>query len=239
MRFWQQEESDNPAWPGLVDIFAFSLVLIILFYLGLEKRVQELIQENLALKAELEEIIAGVPNELKDFLERLNNIIDPEKIIVKPNIPANQVEIFLAQIHNPGKKEKEPITFEIGEYKLSPDNHLRLRELTAKIFIAIKDWPLIVEINGTADPQPLNASTPPRDNTELSALRAATVASTLVGAAPEIGKQLQIVGLGVKGELLDPPPANPREAYKQFRTVGLVVRVDIIKKLKRNQILTP
>ncbi|MCL4502008.1 MAG: hypothetical protein M1438_09145, partial [Deltaproteobacteria bacterium] len=69
---------------------------------------------------------------------------------------------------------------------------------------------------------------PPRNNTELSALRAAAVAGVLEKAAPGLGHFLRVTGLGVKGkEHPLNPGENPDKIYRQYRTVNLVLKIDV------------
>ena len=59
MGWWRREEEDNPAWPGLVDIFAFTLVFVMLLWFGtdwreekknLEEELNRLRNENAAFQ---------------------------------------------------------------------------------------------------------------------------------------------------------------------------------------------
>ncbi|MBU4447250.1 MAG: hypothetical protein KKD99_01595, partial [Proteobacteria bacterium] len=53
---WRRREDggENPAWPGLVDIFAFTMVFIMLLWLGTDwpQKVRDLETENQTLRAE-------------------------------------------------------------------------------------------------------------------------------------------------------------------------------------------
>jgi hypothetical protein len=55
-------EGENPAWPGLVDIFAFTLVLVLILWSGfdpmqkieeLESNIKMITEENIKLKQDI------------------------------------------------------------------------------------------------------------------------------------------------------------------------------------------
>jgi hypothetical protein len=61
------------------------------------------------------------------------------------------------------------------------------------------------------------------------------VASLLDGAASGLGKYLRIVGLGVPGDIFPLSPGeNPDEAYRQYRTVDLVIKVYMEKYIQQS-----
>ena len=106
----------------------------------------------------------------------------------------------------PNQRDKEieiqgnpRITFETMKYELTEYDQNRLEHL-APILRDLRQFrKFFITINGTADPRELQSDLPPRNNTELSALRAATVAAVLENAAPGLGQNLRILGLGSKG----------------------------------------
>jgi hypothetical protein len=62
----------------------------------------------------------------------------------------------------------------------------------------------------------------------LSALRAAAVADLLEKAAPGLGRYLRVTGLGVKGqERTLASGENPEMIYRQYRSVNLVLKIDV------------
>ena len=73
---------------------------------------------------------------------------------------------------------------------------------------------VVVVVNGTADPNVFSDVRPPRNNVELSALRAAQVSQALVDAG--LTQRIQIVGLGVTGE-----KGKSKDEMKEFRRVFL------------------
>jgi flagellar motor protein MotB len=126
-----------------------------------------------------------------------------------------------------------PIYFDTARYELSPADQSRLRSLAPELYESVRGKPYYIHINGTADPRELRGrGIPPHNNIELSALRAATVAALLEEAAPGLGEYLRIVGLGVRGrEVPLKPGDDPEEVYRPYRTVTLVIKVDMEKWL--------
>ena len=205
-----QEES--PTWPGLVDLFAFGMaIMVVLVVLNAQfKTWQE--QAAAAKRSKLDTILAAIVNadaSLKPYA--LKDV----------NLHAIKIEELAGG----------PITFGKSEFELCENDVLRLAQLARTLEIALRaDSVAVVSINGTADPDPMERQRPPRDNVELSALRAAAVARVFRDNAPTLtsNKQIQIVGLGEIGQ--DAAPGIGRDAkekaYKQFRTVRLEVRAD-------------
>lgn len=225
----RREEGDNPAWPGLVDVFAFTLVFVILLNIAdnskknideLFKENKQLQQENKKLEEKYEELKKGVAGlkELKEFYHVVKDKLPNDYEI---NIDEDAIEIIINGV--------PPIYFETGEYKLSTKDTQRLSRLASLVYPLIREKPFYVLINGTADPRYLyDRGIPPHNNVELSALRSATVADLMEKIAPGVGKYLRVAGLGVRGE--EAPPGVDREKYyQQFRTVNLVIKVDIEK----------
>jgi flagellar motor protein MotB len=241
MRRWRQEEGDNPAWPGLVDIFAFTMVLFMLL-LGavspntdLEKKIKQLKEEIKKkeeeinqLKNKLSELKEGFflrgKKDLEILYEHLKEKVDNENFTVSLDLKNLEIKI----------KGSPEVSFETARYTLSAGDRERLQRLAPVLAAALQGKPFYVLINGTADPRELkDRGVPPHDNVQLSALRAAAVAALLEKAAPGLGEDLRIVGLGVKGrEVPLAPGIDPDEAYRRYRIVDVVVKVDLEKMLE-------
>ncbi len=203
LRKRRQDEGENPAWPGLVDVFAFTLVFVLLLGLGddpgnkiekLSKEKSKLQEENEKLKkavTNLNELIGGRGlKELKEFYNIVKNKL-PQNYSI--DLDEDAIEIVITG--------EPPIYFNTNEYKLSFSDSHRLSILAPIIFILLQEKPFYIIINGTADPRFLpDRGIPPHNNVELSALRAATVADLLEKAAPGVVKYLRVAGLGVRGE---------------------------------------
>ncbi|MEM2890456.1 MAG: hypothetical protein QW358_03850 [Candidatus Hadarchaeum sp.] len=227
---FKRGEEENPAWPGLVDVFAFTLVFVLL--LGIahqpDEKIKELEEENNVLQLEI--------GRLKNNLVEINEMIKGRGLkelkelfeIAKKNFPddykldINEDSIEISITTSPA------IFFNTAEYKLHPSDHQRLGHLAPILLRLINEKPFYLLINGTADPRPLHQKIPPQNNIELSALRSATVADILEKAAPGLGSYLRVTGLGVRGEKA-PPHVDTEEYYRQFRTVSLVIKVDTEK----------
>jgi flagellar motor protein MotB len=295
--FRRHEDTDNPAWPGLVDIFAFTLAFLLIIWFAnnlpqkvenLEKETQDLsaritsltgekaqlrnlnqrLQNRLALANQsnqdlsaqiqgLESSLQGLGNSLKDLdsqrtaLKQANLGLNSEvqrlqdanaflrdigrqdwqellKMLQK-RLAGLQMEII------PNEQEKEieihgkpRITFETLQYELSGADRQRLERLAPILLDLRQKKPFFITINGTADPRELHDAAPPRNNTELSALRAATVAAMLENASPGLGRYLRVMGLGVKGQKKSlAPEDDPDRFYQKYRTVSLVLKIDV------------
>jgi flagellar motor protein MotB len=297
MAWNRRDDFDNPAWPGMVDIFAFSLALFMIFWFAgnfpaklenLETKNQDLANrlkvvdsknihltsDNQTLSAKLQSLIQDNQN----FLEQINSLqqknldldaqngslasgtaaltakiahLDEENILLR-DIGRNDWEKLLKLLQEklaglpvkiiPHQHYKEieiqgnpKITFETMKYDLS-DNDQNLLERTAPILQDLrKSNKFFVTIHGTADPREFERDLPPRNNAELSALRAATVSSVLENAAPGLAQHLQIIGLGAKGASKARSKDNLNTAYRQYRTVSLVLKIDIASLLTDGQ----
>ncbi|MBW1987883.1 MAG: hypothetical protein JRI50_11845 [Deltaproteobacteria bacterium] len=249
MGWWRREEGDNPSWPGLVDVFAFTLVFIMLLWFGtdwweeikkLEDRVKSLERENATYKLQVQGLKARI-KQLEKEMPKLEGIIitlldkfykdlkpKSDRQGLDPKLNLTNLEITITG--------KSPIYFGTARYDLSKDDQERLVRLAHDLYELLQGEPYYILINGTADPRELrNWGVPPRDNTELSALRAATVAGLLEKSAPGLGRYLRVVGLGVKGEKVPLTlNENPDEVYRKYRTVELVIKVDM-EKVIQNQ----
>jgi flagellar motor protein MotB len=290
MAWHRHEDAENPAWPGLVDIFGFTLALLLLLWFAanwplkvkiLEKKRQGLAQQieamtaanrqlknanqslaeklrlqglsNQALTASMQQLQENNKNLTAQVgLLQANNLdlsgkvqqLDQEKAALRDiglkdweellkMLQAKLAGSHLVIIPNRNAKEieiqgKPRLTFETNRYQLSPYDTQRLEALAPILYELRQKKQFFITINGTADPRELHNLAPPRNNTELSALRAAAVAALMVKAAPGLGQYLRVTGLGVKGHVRQLAPGeNPDEAYRQYRTVNLVLKIDV------------
>jgi flagellar motor protein MotB len=290
MAWRRREDAENPAWPGLVDIFGFTLAFILLLWFAanwpekvknLEKKSKGLGQQIVSLDAENRQLkdmnqsldeqlrLLGLTNQsltekmkqaeeanknlgaqinllqtsnldlsgkvqqlnqeqaafreigLKDWAELLKLLqarLAKSNMVIIPNRNAKEIEI----------QGKPRVTFETNRYEMSPYDTQRLQALAPILYELRQKKKFFITINGTADPRELNRAAPPRNNTELSALRAATVAALLEKSAPGLGQYLRVTGLGVKGQKHTlAAKENPDMAYRQYRTVNLVLKIDV------------
>lgn len=245
MRWRRREEGENPAWPGLVDVFAFTLVFVMLLWLStdLPQEIEKLQKEKAAYQQQLQELENSI-KDLRDQVAKLQEIMSLgrqrlqdllahlELRVDKNNFSlTSQLDYLEIKIHG------EPlIYFGTARYELVELDQERLKHLAPILYETLRGQPFYILINGTADPREMRDRLPPRDNIQLSALRAATVAALLEKAAPGLGDYLRIVGLGVKGrEMPLPIGADPDEFYRPYRTVDLVIKVDLEKLLEQPQ----
>ncbi len=290
MAWHRREDAENPAWPGLVDIFGFTLALLLLLWFAanwplkvknlelkrqdmerqlmsmtvanrqlnhmnrsLEEKLRLLGLNNQALAANMKQVTEN--NKILGYqmgLLQANNLdlsgqvqqLDQEKAALREIglkdweellklLQAKLAGSHLVIIPNRSAKEieiqgKPRLTFETNRYELSPYDKERLEALAPILYELRQKKKFFITINGTADPRELHNLAPPRNNTELSALRAAAVAALMVKAAPGLGQYLRVTGLGVKGHVRNLAPGeNPDAAYRQYRTVNLVLKIDV------------
>jgi flagellar motor protein MotB len=286
----RREDAENPAWPGLVDIFGFTLAFLLLLWFAanwpqkvevLERKTQDLgakIASRNAENRQLQEMNRRLEEKLRhqdltnqtlteevrqmeesnknlDAQIRLfqaNNLVLTEKIQQLHNEKAalkdiglkdwqELLELLQARLAKsdmeiiPNRNEKEitlqgkpRLTFKTMEYELSPTDKHRLEVLAPILYELRQKKKFFITINGTADPRELLNTAPPRNNTELSGLRAAAVADVMEKSAPGLGHYLRVTGLGVKGkERTLAPGENPDKFYRQYRTVNLVLKIDV------------
>lgn len=296
--FRRHEDSDNPAWPGLVDIFAFTLafLLIIWFAHNLPQKVENLQKETKDLSARITSL-TGEKQQLRELNQSLQNRLalaeqnnrnlsdqvrglenslrdlDSQRVVLQEASVGLNAEIQRLSAENlalrdlgrqdwqellkllqkrlagleveiiPNEQEKEieihgkpRITFETMQYDLSGADRQRLERLAPILLDLRRQKPFFITINGTADPRELRDAAPPRNNTELSALRAATVAAMLENASPGLGRYLRVMGLGVKGQKKSlAPEDDPDRFYRQYRTVSLVLKIDVAALMQKNE----
>ncbi len=297
MAWRRRDDFDNPAWPGMVDIFAFSLALFMIFWFAgnfpaklenLEKKTQDLSARlktldstNVLLSADNRSLSARLQSLTQDNQNLLNQInslqeknreldaqnnslaadtlsltarvahLDEENIQLR-DIGRQDWEKLLKLLQEkisglpvkiiPNQRDKEieiqgnpKITFETMKYDLNPGDQNLLEQLAPILQNLQQSNKFFITISGTADPREFERELPPRNNSELSALRAATVGRVLEDAAPGLGQHLRILGLGSKGVTKTNPFENLNTAYRQYRTVSLVLKIDVASLLKNER----
>jgi flagellar motor protein MotB len=297
MAWHRREDAENPAWPGLVDIFGFTLAFLLLLWFAanwpekvknLEQQTQDLGARIASMDAEnkqLQELKLSLEEKLR--LQGLNSqrLTDQMQQLEENNknlnaqlglLQANNLDLNgkvqqltdeKAALRDIGRKDweellkllrarlakskmtiipdrnnkeitlqgKPQVTFKTMEYQLSPNDKHRLEVLAPILYDLRQKKKFFITINGTADPRELKNAAPPRNNTELSALRAAAVAAVLLKSAPGLGHYLRVTGLGVKGkERTLAPGENPEKIYQKYRTVNLVLKIDVAAIMQEN-----
>jgi flagellar motor protein MotB len=290
MSWRRREDAENPAWPGLVDIFGFTLAFLLLLWFAanwpqkvenLERQTQDLgatIASMNAEKSRLQEINRSLAEQLRaqglakqdlnaqmqQLAENNQNLDAQLRSLQASSLDLNgkiqQLSTEKAALRDIGLKDweelikllqarlakskmtiipnrhdkeitlqgKPRVTFKTMAYELSATDKHRLQVLAPILYELRHKKKFYITINGTADPRELQIAAPPRNNTELSALRAAAVAAVLEKSAPGLGHYLRVTGLGVKGK--ERPLArgeNAEKIYQQYRTVNLVLKVDV------------
>jgi flagellar motor protein MotB len=202
---------ENPTWPGLVDLFAFGMAIMVV-----------LVVLNAQFRSWQEQAAAERKSRISEIMSA---IIDKDSTMVhyaRLDSAANSIKV--------DEIEGGPIRFEKSRFDLSAADDARLGKLAATMEAALAtDNTAVVAINGTADPDRMNHALPPRDNVELSALRAAAVARVFRVKAPKLtdAKRVQVIGLGEDGEAVaDSSFADKEAKYQQYRTVRLEIRID-------------
>lgn len=290
MAWHRREDAENPAWPGMVDIFGFTLAFLLLLWfianwpqkvVDLERKSQDLERQIASKNVDNKQLqtrnqsldeklrLLGLTNqtltEKMKQLEEINKNLDAQTgLLQASNLDLNgkiqqlnQEKAALKEIGLkdweellkllqprlaksnmviiPNRNDKEieiqgmpRVTFETNKYELSPYDKDRLQLLAPILYELRQKKKFFITINGTADPRELQNAAPPRNNSELSALRAATVAAILEKAAPGLGQYLRVTGLGVKGQKRTLAPGeNPDMVYQQYRSINLVLKIDV------------
>lgn len=141
---------------------------------------------------------------------------------VHPTLPEFEISTFRG----------EPILFEQAKHTLDRreyDEYIgELRVALAKVLASYQNAE--IEVRGTADPDPYRGRGEIKDNIDLSAMRAATVAKRLKAPRsadmPGIKNDFIIVGLGETGDPVDDPDLK-KDRYRQYRSVRLKIRIPI------------
>lgn len=229
-------EEEGPAWPGLVDLFAFGMaVMTLLWIMSLvaersrgdqaRKQVKDLtlsLQERLNnRKQKALEMLKDIPGlsvkdpESPDGILRLD-IVAHDGILLQATVPSQDKVTFVTQKYD----------LEVGK----ADRIVAVaRAMKSRGFF--NDPARILVVEGEADPRPfLTTHGVPRDNVDLSALRAATVSKLLLQA--EIpANQIEVVGLGARSQQSARRVGETLEEYErrleEFRRVRLSLRFDL------------
>lgn len=120
----------------------------------------------------------------------------------------------------------EPILFDKAKWAIRQDDLPRLQNVVNIVAREMTDHDYtVLQINGTADPDPLTGHHFLSDNIELSAMRAAAVARVLNGAASGIEQnRIRVVGLGEVGQVVS--NAEKKRAYQKYRTVRMEIHIE-------------
>lgn len=236
--FRKGEDHENPAWPGLVDLFSFTAMLLMLLWVTSEAKTETQRQSCEHLKGELDSctgrlarceedmrILKGgmdrhlieIATALHEAIMRVGDpLIDSEFLGDRPSFRIRILD---------ESESRRPLTFDTGSFSLKEHERASVHTVAAEIGPLMRPYPeAILAIEGTADPRPIrgDGGGPPRDNIELSALRSAEVARCLMDGSSELAKRIHVVGLGEQGDLL---PGATDEHYRQYRKVELEIRV--------------
>jgi len=288
---------ENPAWPGLVDLYAFTLIIFVFLFvvdknstggeeadlLTPEQRIERLQSDNDALRAEVADLrkrnrdLAAESAERQELASRLKETENAKRVLERENRELNRtlseqeraeadaIERMRMRAHEEatrlrealqqalGKEwgeldpvhptlpefeiidfHNEPILFEQAKHALTDRYKSYVTELSdalARVLVSFPDAE--IEVRGTADPDPYRGRGEIKDNIDLSAMRAATVAKLLnapgaTATAPSAKKNLIIVGLGEVGEAIE-DPVQKKEEYRQYRRVRLKIRIPLAR----------
>jgi flagellar motor protein MotB len=144
-------------------------------------------------------------------------------------------------------KGADEVLFARGAFDLSPDQEGRIASLGRVLnncgyFVADERRKLIIRGEADLDPYRMERTggrpSPPRNNHELSALRAATVSRLLAEEGGISKGVIEVVGLGEQGQSLERGSSEPLElfeqrrnaAYQEHRRVTLEIRIDLTPK---------
>jgi outer membrane protein OmpA-like peptidoglycan-associated protein len=187
------DEHENPAWPGLVDLFAFGMVVMLLLW------VQALPEPPKPPGSGPEEVGLGQVQ------------IDLSGVVKPGDVVWDRTSLVLRLVRFKGHE----IFFESGKFNLAPTDVESIRTVAQDLRRLFDKYPqVVILVNGSADPMKLFSTVPPRDNIELSALRAAEVSRVLVEEG--LQQRLQVVGLGEKGDATGKTAEGLREYRKVF-----------------------
>jgi outer membrane protein OmpA-like peptidoglycan-associated protein len=195
----REDGHENPAWPALVDLFAFGMVVMLLLW------VQALPEPPKPPPPMPDPRQTGLENVRSGF----SGVVNPSDFVWDPT----QFVLRLVRF-----RQRE-IFFVPGRFNLKAQDVESIKIVARELSARLKDYPqVVVVVNGTADPTPLSSVRPPRDNVELSALRAAEVSRVLVQEG--LQQKLQVVGLGEQGDATGKSP----QQLQQYRQVFLELK---------------
>ncbi len=177
------EDADHGiAWPGLVDLFAFGMILM--FLLWAEARLRR------------PDPVARAPIEIvEEQAANVSSLVEADAIGAGLNVKRSEGRTLKLEVF--GSRQ---IFFKTGVFDLPPEDVVAVRAAADVLSRVSQSHPsLVFVVNGTADPRKVNSLRPPRDNVELSALRAAAVAKILTDVG--LGDRTRVQGLGETGDL--------------------------------------
>ena len=217
-----RQPDDNPTWPGLVDVFAFGMALMVVLFAVTSGSLRAQVQDKDDKIKELQDYSGMRIREIHDNLRRLDpSMADTWQLDPKANV------IHVVSIGG------RPITFESAQWTIAREDSLRLQNVVTRIAQEMDSFPdAVLSINGTADPRRLLSKGCLSDNIELSAMRAAAVARVLNANPHQIDKsRIRVVGLGEEGQkIIGLSPADEDSAYQQYRAVRMDIYVDASRK---------
>ena len=245
-------DHENPAWPGLVDLFAFSMILVLFLWVSSQTpqstdktdladslrveqaRIESLLVENAMLRKQLSSTRATLAKNTSDrrrllrqaILEELNDVSRRLVDRFGPH-PEDSGELDTARMRITIRRFLgRELLFGTLSSGLEEEDRLALARFVRMIADLLPEHPALrLDIEGTADPRPVRRTTHPRDNVELSALRAAAVANVMLSATPALAGRVRVAGLGAVGHL-DPSVTDPETAYRHYRRVTLHLAID-------------
>ncbi|BCS31405.1 hypothetical protein TBR22_A06060 [Luteitalea sp. TBR-22] len=184
-----EEDHENPGWPGLVDLFAFGMVIMLVLWVAASKKSVRHQAEAAAARQAASEQDAQLQREVKRVQE-LRRALTGQNAVIRDG--GDQLSFEVSGF------DGDEVYFEPAAYTLPQSDRSVIAALGAKVAEKLKEYQgFVVLVNGTADPVPLARELPPRNNVELSALRAAGVSELLLASGIEPCR-LQVVGLGSK-----------------------------------------
>lgn len=223
LRRRNRQHDDNPTWPGLVDVFAFGMALMVVLYAlqGSEKGV---------LEAEVKRQ-EGIVAEIRDYQGKKIRELYQSLCLKNPELAGTCVLDTVANVIHIDSIGGKPIEFESAKWKIADEDSVRLHNVVTYIALEMEAFlHAALRINGTADPRPLLKSDCLEDNIELSAMRAAAVARVINANPRKIDKsRVRVVGLGEEGreDITGLSRAQVDSVYQKYRTVRMDIYIDV------------
>lgn len=223
LRRRSRQHDDNPTWPGLVDVFAFGMALMVVLY-----AIQSL--ENGDLQAEVKRQ-EGVVAEIRDYQGKMIRQLYESLRARNPELASTCVLDTVANVIRIDSIGGKPITFGSARWTIAAEDSARLQDVVTYVAQEMDAFPdAALRINGTADPRRLLSNNCLSDNIELSAMRAAAVARVLNANPRKIDKtRVRVVGLGEEGreDVTGLSAAQADSAYQKYRTVRMDIFIDV------------
>jgi flagellar motor protein MotB len=221
LRRKSRHHEESPSWPGLVDLFAFGMALMVVL-LAREHHKDALAGENLPAQSLAKAVAEQQQDKIVNLHAKLQHA-DPEHAL-DFKLDKTRNVIMIETI------DGDAITFGSMRWHLSSGDATKLEGILAVVADAMaNEDTAVLKINGTADPRRVVAPGTPSDNVELSALRAAAVARVVRNGSRVIDpKRIQVVGLGEDGNE-DVRGLSEEEAearLQKYRRVNLEIYID-------------